>query len=78
MAALLTWTIQLYRQTVAPETWEGNDGRLALFEIRIILARLIWEFDLELVEDMGHPVLKAQNQTTSELKVRLHRRGHLI
>jgi len=47
--------------------------RLALFEMMIILTRLIWEFDLELVEEQGTPVLNAQNQTTSELKVRFKR-----
>lgn len=60
---------------LAAEDEKGVDCRLALFEMRIILARLIWEFDLELVEDKGAPVLKAQNQTTSELKVRLRHRG---
>ena len=41
---------QLYWETVVPR-WKFSDFRLALMEIRIVIALLVWWFDAEFVEE---------------------------
>ena len=41
---------QLYWETVVPG-WKFSDFRLALMEIRIVIALLVWWFDAEFVEE---------------------------
>ena len=61
MAALFIWSSKLYRQEVGVplqihdlgKTLTGA-GSLAYFELRSMLARMLWNFEMELCEGNGN------------------------
>lgn len=50
------------------------DSRLALMEMRVVLASLIWYYEFELVEWKGRPELNHVSMSAGELELRIRRR----
>lgn len=72
MGALFSGKMELHRQTVCTRDDEF-DGRLAMMEMRVTIARLLWEFDVQL-KDEGQEVPKYDHKSISagQLDVRLN------
>jgi hypothetical protein len=56
--ALLSWASQLYRKKVCfrrrlSSPSNANDSSLAYVEMRLILARLVWNYDLVLADEVS-------------------------
>ena len=68
-----TWKKSMYWTAVKHYTF-GTDGRLALMEMRIVLASLIWHYDFEMTEGMKKPVFNHKTISAGELEVRISRR----
>jgi len=48
-----------------------SDGRLALMEMRVVLARMLWEYEFELAENQRAPILNHVNLSAGELEMRI-------
>ena len=65
--------MELYWETVHPMSYVAHD-RLALLEMRVTLARLIWEYDVELNESgQVKPIYDHLSLSAGQWEVRLKR-----
>jgi hypothetical protein len=67
--------MELYRETVwSSDEWA--DFRLALMELRVVLARLIWNFDISLKEvGQAEPTFDHRSVAAGKLWLRLRDAG---
>ena len=70
--SVLLWQVGLYWKIVPPSQLEKADFRLALMEMRIALAKLIWQYDI-VPKDMnqGEPKYDHKAVAAGQLEVQL-------
>ena len=72
MDSLLVRQVGLYWETVVSSGCLGADFRLALMEIRVVLAKLIWQYDIEPKDlGQGEPIYYHKALAAGQLEVRL-------
>lgn len=78
MDPVLIWQERLYWQSVLSETtlWGRGkvNGRLAMMEMRVTLAKLIWQYDISLkTEGQEEPAFFHRAVAAGQLEVRISR-----
>ena len=68
---LPVWETELYRQAVCDFPSMTINCRLAMTEMRMSLARLIWQFDMELAEGQDEPLYDHISISATKLVVKI-------
>ena len=72
VGSLFVWQVELYRKIVA-RFLSLLISSLALLEMRIAIAKLIWHYDISLVEGQDVPKFSHLSVSVTPLKVRVRR-----
>ena len=69
---ILVWKVGLYWETVPPRGGLRADCRLAMMEMRVTLAKLIWQYDVTLkTVGQEEPTFNHRAVAAGQLEVRL-------